>query len=67
MTKLERTTGIIVSVMIALSLAVSMTISVFFGSRQNDETFKRIVDVGLNVFDSMQTERLAMLRTRRHS
>ena len=64
MTKLERSMCIIVSVMIAVSLAVFMTISVFFGARQNDETFKKMVDVGLNVFDSVQTDHMAELRNK---
>ncbi|MBQ5311006.1 MAG: hypothetical protein ILP19_03065 [Oscillospiraceae bacterium] len=62
MSKLERTMCIIVSAMIALSLAVSMVFSIYFGSRQNDETFHRMVDVGLNVFDSVQTNHMSDLR-----
>ena len=62
MSKLERTMCIIVTAMIALSLAVSMVFSIYFGSRQNDETFHRMVDVGLNVFDSVQTNHMADLR-----
>ena len=52
MTKLERTMGIIVSFIVALSLTISVTVSIMFGAAQNDSTFQRVVEIGMNVLNS---------------
>ncbi|MBQ7989865.1 MAG: cache domain-containing protein [Oscillospiraceae bacterium] len=61
MTKLERTVSLIVSCIVALSLAISVAFSIAFGSAQNDDTFEKVVDIGMNVFDSQMNDAITML------
>lgn len=62
MGRLERTLCLTVSAMIVLALAISVTISVIFGSKQNDETFTKVTSVGMNVFRSNNEKHINELR-----
>ncbi|MBP0954040.1 MAG: hypothetical protein J6M90_00190 [Oscillospiraceae bacterium] len=57
MTKLERHVGIIVAAIIALTMIITVSFSVFYSSAQNNRTFRSIVTVALNVLeDDERTE-----------
>ena len=61
-TRLQRNISILVSIIIIVALGFSVTLSITFGSAQNDETFAKITSVGLNVFRAEEEEHITALR-----